>query len=734
MFSKILLIPFLSLSIVGGFNEYVHEFDLHEHTHESHISKKYSNTSALKFSSTLSPTYKIGSKNNTANYILSDYSDIGSLQLELFFDASIISINDIYTNGHESFKDIAIGESSVKITLLYSEQVSELNILNIDFNVIAGKNNENTVVDLVINEAYTSDQKPLSIQGCRNSIKLVEDTTEFSFISYYINSNNTDLKKGDTFNIDLRIENCKENLIKSGLYTINYDPSILELVSYEKGLFLLESNALFEINANIPGIVNFNYVTTENHYSDELMKFTFKNKINENSSSVIELVPNSLVDSYGNKVISNKTQLRFNTFYNKYSGNEELSLISEILIDEKLGSVKMIFSLPKNPFISAGDYKINFDNNKLKFDKGIKQAASEYFDFINLNSMNSSSGELILNLVRNNSKLFDGAFYEIYFNFLNKCENINSNISINGTDIYDSELIKVPDYHKIFSVETFTLSHVLGEWEFVTNATCTTDGLKVQKCTVCDEIINSEVIKSIGHSYGDWIIDKDSTCNEEGSKHKECSTCGDVINETIPKREHSGKWVVTKEPTCLENGEESLICEHCGRVLETKPLSSKGHTLGEWEIVTNATCTTDGLKVQKCTVCDEIINSEVIKSIGHSYGDWIIDKDSTCNEEGSKHKECSTCGDVINETIPKREHSGKWVVTKEPTENEEGVESLICEHCEEVIETRPIPKLPNQENTTTGINVVSSIVGGVILILITLLTLILVKKKKSKKN
>lgn len=581
MFSRILLIPLLTLSIVGGFDENVHEYDLYEHSHESNISTKYSNTSALKFSSTFSPTYKIGSKNNTANYILSDYSDIGSLQLELFFDASIISINDVYTNGRESFKDITIGESSVKITLLYSEQVSDLNILNIDFNVVAGKNNENTVMDLVVNEAYSSNQKPLSIQGCRNSIKLIEDTTECNSINYYINSNNTNLKKGDTFNIDLRIENRKENLIKSGVYTINYDPSVLEFVSYEKGLFLLETNTLFEINTNIPGIINFNYVTTENHYCNELMKFIFKNKINENSSSVIELVPNSLVDSYGNKVISNKTQLRVNTVYNKYSEKEDLSVISEILIDEKLGSVKMIFSLPKNPFISAGDYKININNNKLKFDKGVKLAASEYFDFINLNTSNSSSGELILNLVHNNNKVLDGAFYEIYFNFTNKCENINSSISINGTDIYDSQLIKVPDYHKTFIVKTFSLSHVLVEWEIVTNATCTTDGLKVQKCTVCGEVINSEVIKSIGHTYGDWIIDKDSTCKEEGSRHKECSTCGDVINETIPKKEHSGKWVVTKEPTENEDGVESLICEHCEEVIETKPipkLSNKENT------------------------------------------------------------------------------------------------------------------------------------------------------------
>lgn len=733
MYSKILLVPFLTLCIVGDFNESVHAFNSHEHSHESFATKKYSNTSALKFSSNLSPTYQIGSKNNKVNYLLNDYGEIGSLQLELFFDSSVISINDVYTNGFESFKDIAIGNSSVKITLLYSEQINELNLFNVDFNVVNGKNNEDTVFDLVINEAYSLDQKPISIQGCRNSIKLIENTTELNFINYYINSDKTDLQKGDTFTIDLRIENQKENLIKSGSYTINYDSSILEFVSYEKGAFLLEGNTLFEINADIPGIINYSYVTTENHYRNELIKFTFKNKINENSNSVLELVSNSLVDSYGNKVISNKTQLRFNTIYNKYSGQEDQSVLTELKIDEKLGNVKLIFSLPDNPFISAGDYKINFDNNKLKFNKGVKLAASEYFDFVNLNTKQSSSGNLILNLVHNNSKVFSGSFYELYFNFNNKCENINSIITINGTDIYDSELIKVPDYNKKISVITSTLSHTLSDWTIETPATCTTDGLKVQRCTVCNEIINREVINATGHAYGDWIIDKDATCVNNGSKHKICANCGDIVTETIP--------------------------------------SLGGHKLGEWEIENPATCTTDGLKVQKCTVCGEIINQEVIKATGHKYGDWIIDKDSTCKEEGTHHKECSNCGDVIEEIIPKKDHSGKWVVTKEATckdkgiksficescnevleteeipllehktswkvtkeatENEEGVESLICENCGEVIETRPIPKLPKKDNSTTGIIVVSSIIGGVILILSLVLTIFFVKKKKTK--
>lgn len=68
------------------------------------------------------------------------------------------------------------------------------------------------------------------------------------------------------------------------------------------------------------------------------------------------------------------------------------------------------------------------------------------------------------------------------------------------------------------------------QWKIVTEATCTTDGLKKRTINGVEE---EEVISALGHNYGDWSVTLNETCTTNGSQQKTCGRCGDVQTEVI---------------------------------------------------------------------------------------------------------------------------------------------------------------------------------------------------------
>ncbi len=81
--------------------------------------------------------------------------------------------------------------------------------------------------------------------------------------------------------------------------------------------------------------------------------------------------------------------------------------------------------------------------------------------------------------------------------------------------------------------EIARLAHTEGEWQ-VTEATCTTDGSRVQRCSVCNEVLHSETIEATGHVYGEWKVLTEPTETTDGLKELRCEHCDDVQTEVIP--------------------------------------------------------------------------------------------------------------------------------------------------------------------------------------------------------
>ena len=81
--------------------------------------------------------------------------------------------------------------------------------------------------------------------------------------------------------------------------------------------------------------------------------------------------------------------------------------------------------------------------------------------------------------------------------------------------------------------EIARLAHTEGEWQ-VTESTCTTDGSRVQRCSVCNEVLHSETIAATGHAYGEWTVRTEPKETTDGLKERRCEHCDDVQTEVVP--------------------------------------------------------------------------------------------------------------------------------------------------------------------------------------------------------
>lgn len=135
--------------------------------------------------------------------------------------------------------------------------------------------------------------------------------------------------------------------------------------------------------------------------------------------------------------------------------------------------------------------------------------------------------------------------------------------------------------------------------------TCTEEGLEVQKCTVCNDIIEERTIAKVAHTYNEGEVIREADCVTGSETTFTCTVCGNEKVETGEPLGHVfGEWEVTKEATCTESGEEIRKCERCEET-EVREILAKGHSFGEWTITKKPTTEEDGNCERICEVCDE---------------------------------------------------------------------------------------------------------------------------------
>ena len=145
-------------------------------------------------------------------------------------------------------------------------------------------------------------------------------------------------------------------------------------------------------------------------------------------------------------------------------------------------------------------------------------------------------------------------------------------------------------------------------------------------CTVkcsCTSVFADEYTVAFHNSYKSKITTQ-PTCTTDGVKLNKCINCGYTYEETVPMLSHSyGDWYVTKKPTCISTGAETRVCSYC-KETETRTLEILPHQMRESQI---ASCSEKCCTHHLCTAC------------GYSYDDNFTEEREHVFENGK----CKFC-------------------------------------------------------------------------------------------
>ena len=117
-------------------------------------------------------------------------------------------------------------------------------------------------------------------------------------------------------------------------------------------------------------------------------------------------------------------------------------------------------------------------------------------------------------------------------------------------------------------------AHAPGEWEVLAAPTCTENGKRIKKCTVCGEILeedtNSKDMVALRHDFegAEWVVEA-PTCTTPGKRYQVCKRDGcnaENVDETYAKEHPAlnhawGKYVNDNKPACEQQTETA----HCTR-------------------------------------------------------------------------------------------------------------------------------------------------------------------------
>lgn len=142
-----------------------------------------------------------------------------------------------------------------------------------------------------------------------------------------------------------------------------------------------------------------------------------------------------------------------------------------------------------------------------------------------------------------------------------------------------------------FTIEA--CEHTAGTYEeVVTPASCTEDGKKEIRCSICHALLSEEAVPEAGHRWGEYIYNNDASCQKDGTKTAVCDYgCGtkDTVTAEGTKTGHSfTNYVYNKDASCSNDGTKTAVCDYgCGaKDTITAPGTKLAHTYGE-----NGICT-----------------------------------------------------------------------------------------------------------------------------------------------
>ncbi len=269
-----------------------------------------------------------------------------------------------------------------------------------------------------------------------------------------------------------------------------------------------------------------------------------------------------------------------------------------------------------------------------------------------------------------------------------------------------------------YYVDIMSIGHVAGDWEMTRIPTTERDGIRVQKCIYCDDIVAQENVlfvdetkkdeDSNGSESGDGTdkdephihqytaeIVREPSCILAGLRKYTCS-CGNFYTEMIPAPGHvATDWTVAEEPTTTYMGTEQRTCSVCGVVLDSRPVpmlspspSASAAATGNAQTTTQPTTqptatltivpTSGSTTTQTASPGASATPSATPHS--HQYRSYVL-KEANCTEKGIRSFVCN-CGSSYAESIELdlNRHSYRAVVIP-PTQFTTGQTVYTCVRC-----------------------------------------------------
>ena len=211
----------------------------------------------------------------------------------------------------------------------------------------------------------------------------------------------------------------------------------------------------------------------------------------------------------------------------------------------------------------------------------------------------------------------------------------------------------------------------------VVQATCTTQGYTIYRCTGCGDSYNAEYVNASGHDFSEWENLTEANCTSSGVAQRKCAVCLQTETKIVSPLGHDFKTEVIVA-TCLEQGYTMHTCLRCGTGYNDTFVPPLGHDYEEIEVAPN--CTEEGYRGKQCRRCDDTIKTEILKAAGHTFTDsYFI---ATCEEEGFTLHTCLSCGNQYKDNIvPATGHDYETEVVREPRCETAGERKFHCARC-----------------------------------------------------
>lgn len=265
-----------------------------------------------------------------------------------------------------------------------------------------------------------------------------------------------------------------------------------------------------------------------------------------------------------------------------------------------------------------------------------------------------------------------------------------------------------------YYVDVMSTGHVAGDWEITRIPTAERDGIRVQKCIYCDDIVAQENVAFVDetdkdgdgsesgddsdkdephiHQYTAEVV-REPSCTLAGLRKYTCS-CGNFYTEMIPAPGHvATDWTVAEEPTTTYMGTEQRTCSECGVVLDSRPVpmlspspsASAGTSAANTQASTQPAATmtivpTSGGNTNTQTASPNASATPSATPHSHQYRSYVL-KEANCTEKGIRSFVCN-CGSSYAESIERdlNKHSYRAVVIP-PTRYTTGQTVYTCVRC-----------------------------------------------------